>query len=186
MLLVFESRKCTGKKLALANFSGPPLWDIMLEVMSETVKLYGINNLRETLVVAESTRKSMKSNRSQGTKPEIALRKALWAAGLRGYRKNVRSLPGTPDIVFNSHKVAIFVHGCFWHGHQCQKARLPKQNRAFWAEKLKRNAERHEKNQGMLEELGFTVLTAWECELQADREGWVNRIQECIVQHKSP
>lgn len=137
-----------------------------MEVVSESVKLYGINRLRETLVVAESTRRSMQGNRSKGTRPELLLRRALWSAGLRGYRVNVRKLPGTPDIVFGKRKVAIFVHGCFWHGHDCKGTRAPRQNRAFWEEKLRRNQERHEQNCRRLSELGYLTLTIWECNLK--------------------
>src|SRR5687767_15564066 len=90
-------------------------------------KGYGIRNLRETMVVAESTRRSMQGNRSEGTKPELAFRKALWQAGLRGYRKNSKKLPGSPDVVFGKSKLAVFVHRCFWHGcPHCQRNRSPK------------------------------------------------------------
>lgn len=145
--------------------------------MPDSLKLYGINRLRETLVVAESTRRSMQSNRSQGTKPEIDLRKALWQSGLRGYRKNVRKLPGTPDVVFARSKLAIFVHGCFWHGHDCGKAKIPTQNRAFWSEKIRLNQERHERNVSKLQGLGFRAVTVWECELKNDRDGVLRQLQ---------
>ncbi len=138
--------------------------------------MYGINRLRETLVVAESTRRSMKGNKSRDTKPEIALRKGLWSAGLRGYRKNVRKLPGTPDVVFGRAKLAIFVHGCFWHGHECGRARVPTQNRAFWAEKIRLNQERHAAHESALLSKGYAVLTFWECELRREQEALINRV----------
>ena len=134
--------------------------------MSERVKLYGINRLRESLVVAESTRRSMQGNKSRETKPEVALRLALWHSGLRGYRKNVKPLPGTPDIVFGRSKVAMFVHGCFWHGHDCPRYRTPRQNQQFWIEKVFRNEARHNRNVLRLQELGYQTLTVWECELK--------------------
>ena len=156
-----------------------------MEGMSEGVKLYGINKLRETLVVAESTRRSMQSNRSKGTKPEIQLRLELWKQGLRGYRKNVRNLPGTPDLVFGRAKVAIFVHGCFWHGHDCGKARILRQNHEFWKEKVARNQSRHERDVSLLLELGYTVVTIWECEWKAEREGWIEKLKT-LLESKRP
>jgi DNA mismatch endonuclease (patch repair protein) len=138
--------------------------------VSESRKAYGILKLRETWVVSENTRKSMQGNRSTGTKPEERLRKALWAAGLKGYRKNVRKLPGTPDIVFHKHKLAVFVHGCFWHGcPTCTRNRTPATNSAYWAEKLKGNRERDDRNKAKLEELGWRVLVLWECEVEPKR-----------------
>ena len=148
--------------------------------MSETVKLYGINKLRETLVVAESTRRSMQSNRSKDTKPELALRAALWQAGLRGYRKNVRSLPGTPDVVFGRARLAVFVHGCFWHGHGCGKAKTPTQNRAFWLAKVELNQQRHERHLAELAGRGYRTLTVWECELGSDPVAVLGRIKESL------
>lgn len=144
--------------------------------MPERVRLYGLNQLRETLVVAESTRRSMQGNRSQETKPEMKLRRLLWDAGVRGYRKNVARLPGKPDIVFGPARLAIFVHGCFWHGHDCPRSRTPHTNRAFWLEKIRRNQERHDRSVAQLQEIGFRVLTIWECELSADPESWLQKI----------
>jgi DNA mismatch endonuclease (patch repair protein) len=148
------------------------------EEVGDGVKLYGLNRLRETLTVAESTRRSMKANRSTETRPEVALRQALWRAGIRGYRKNVRKLPGTPDIVFGPAKLAVFVHGCFWHGHDCGRARLPATNALFWRTKIDRNRVRHEDRRAQLERLGFRVLTVWECELKADLGQAVRTIRE--------
>ncbi|MCW5940487.1 MAG: very short patch repair endonuclease [Fimbriimonadaceae bacterium] len=148
--------------------------------MADTGKLYGLNRLRETLTVAESTRRSMQGNRSTGTKPEVTLRSALWAEGLRGYRKNVRKLPGTPDIVFGPSRLAVFVHGCFWHGHDCGRARMPSTNALFWQTKIERNRARHEERRAELERLGFTVLTIWECELRHGMGDVVDRIRGAL------
>lgn len=118
-------------------------------------------------VVREGTRRSMRSNRSQGTKPEIALRKALWLEGLRGYRKNLKGLPGTPDIVFTKAKIAIFMHGCFWHGCKlCRRNLVPTANSTYWSSKIEKNRQRDEKNRELLVQLGFDVLVFWECELK--------------------
>lgn len=119
----------------------------------------------------------MQSNRSQDTKLELSLRRALWTAGHRGYRKNVRKLPGTPDIVFRKQKLAIFVHGCFWHGHDCGKTKVPTTNNAFWKEKIRLNQQRHERNASLLEELGYLVVTVWECNMKNDHEGVLRHIQ---------
>lgn len=102
--------------------------------------------------------------RGRDTKPEMRVRKALHAAGLR-YRLHDRRLPGAPDLVFPSRRVALFVHGCFWHRHPgCAAARLPKSRLDFWKPKLAGNVERDKRNQQALEALGWTVLVIWECE----------------------
>lgn len=125
-----------------------------------------LNGLRETYEVRESVRRSMQGNASANTGPEQLLRRSLWSAGCRGYRKNVRSLPGSPDIVFPIAKLAVFVHGCFWHGcRRCTRNLVPKTNAAFWRAKVRANKERDARNTAKLKHLGFHVLTLWECEL---------------------
>lgn len=108
----------------------------------------------------------MRAVKSRDTKPEVALRKALFALGYR-YRLNVKTLPGKPDLVFPKHRTVIFVHGCFWHGHDCKRGnRTPKTNRAYWTEKIARNKARDLRNAAALEAAGWRVLTLWECELK--------------------
>ncbi len=105
--------------------------------------------------------------RSGDTKPEKRLRSALHRSGFR-YRLHVRSLPGTPDIVFPGRRKAIFVHGCFWHSHRCQRpSRKPKSNRAYWLPKLDANRKRDAQNRRRLSALGWQSLTIWECEIRA-------------------
>lgn len=100
------------------------------------------------------------------TKPEILVRKYLFARGFR-YRKNVKELPGKPDIVLPKFKTVIFVHGCFWHGHKdCPKAALPSTNTKFWKEKISKTIERDKTNSLDLENKGWKVLTVWQCELK--------------------
>ena len=82
--------------------------------------------------------------RSKDTKPELAVRKAVWAAGFR-YRLHGKGLPGKPDLVFPALRTVVFVHGCYWHGHSCQKGRIPKQNSAFWRDKFAANKARDQK-----------------------------------------
>lgn len=143
--------------------------------MAEERKAYGILKLRETWVVSEATHASMVSNRSKDTRPEQALRKALWAEGLRGYRKNVAKLPGRPDVVYGPARLAVFVHGCFWHGCPlCGRRRIPKTNRAYWEAKFAQNAERDARNKAALEAAGYRVLVLWECQLRRDG------LRECV------
>lgn len=100
------------------------------------------------------------------TKPEIMVRKYLFARGLR-YRKNVRQLPGTPDIVFPKYKTAVFVNGCFWHGHQgCKYSHLPSTNIEYWEKKIADNLKRDERKTRELEKLGYRVLIVWQCQLK--------------------
>lgn len=113
------------------------------------------------------TRSEMMSRvRSKDTGPEKRVRSLLHALGYR-FRLHRRDLPGSPDIVLPARKVAIFVHGCFWHGHGCKRAgRLPKTNADFWAKKLAANLARDARNRSALENLGWKVLVVWECELK--------------------
>ncbi|MGX7894425.1 very short patch repair endonuclease [Tsuneonella sp. HG222] len=106
--------------------------------------------------------------RSKDTSPELALRRALHAAGLR-YRLHAR-LPGSPDIVFGKARLAVFVHGCFWHSHDgCKRARIPSTRQDYWIPKLKRNVERDQASIEALIGLGWRVIVAWECELSGER-----------------
>ena len=108
----------------------------------------------------------MRQVKSKNTGPELRLRKALHALGLR-YRLNVSALPGKPDLVFPKHRAVVFVHGCFWHGHDCKRgARTPKTNREYWVQKIARNKARDAKNKEALETLGWRVFTVWECQLK--------------------
>lgn len=102
--------------------------------------------------------------KGRDTRPEMRLRRALHAAGLR-YRLQVKELPGRPDIVFRGAKLAIFVHGCFWHRHPgCQHTRTPKSRSDFWERKFEENVERDARQASELEAAGWTVMTLWECE----------------------
>lgn len=149
-------------------------------------KAYGINQLRETWVVKESVRRSMQSNRSVDTEPERILRAALWSAGLRGYRKNVRKLPGSPDVVFGVCKVAVFVHGCYWHRcPKCQRNIHPKTNSEFWRAKFERNVERDKRNKRALRKLGYKVIVAWECEVRRDVTRVVLKIEKALIESDS-
>lgn len=104
--------------------------------------------------------------RSKNTKPEILVRKFLFAHGFR-YRINVKTLPGTPDIVLKKYKTVIFVNGCFWHGHEgCRYAHLPKSNLEYWETKINRNKERDLQERIQLRRMGWHVIQFWECQLK--------------------
>jgi len=110
----------------------------------------------------------MRRVKGRNTSPELKVRRMLWAMGLR-YRLHRKDLPGAPDIVLASRRLAIFVHGCFWHGHDCARgARVPKQNRDYWTGKIGRNRSRDLASQAALEALGWTPLVIWECDLKDD------------------
>lgn len=104
--------------------------------------------------------------RSKDTKPELLVRKELWRAGFR-YRLHAKELPGRPDLVLPRLQTAVFVHGCYWHGHCCQKGRIPRANSGFWAEKFAKNKLRDARNRARLRRLGWKVIVVWECTLYA-------------------
>jgi DNA mismatch endonuclease, patch repair protein len=112
-------------------------------------------------------RRSWLMSRVKGrdTAPEIAVRRMFHALGYR-YRLHVKSLPGKPDIVFGPRKKVVFVHGCFWHGHKCQKGRLPKSNTAFWNAKIATNKARDHRHKKSLNAAGWQVLVVWQCHLK--------------------
>lgn len=112
----------------------------------------------------------MSRNKSKNTKPELLLRKALYQNGIRGYRVNYKKLPGKPDIVFTKKKVVIFVNGCFWH--RCPNCNLPmpKSNVTFWKEKFTNNIIRDKNKTEKLQQLGWDVITIWECDLNDKME----------------
>ena len=117
--------------------------------------------------------------RSKDTKPELKVRRWLWSHGYR-YRLNVKSVPGKPDIVMRPYRTAIFVNGCFWHGHETELkiengelkiigsccCKIPTTNREFWVAKIRRNQERDRKNYRLLQENGWQVIVIWECQLK--------------------
>lgn len=113
----------------------------------------------------EQRHKNMSNIRSKNTKPEEKVRKDLFSRGFR-YRKNVRSLPGCPDIVLPKYRTVIFVNGCFWHKHDCGRFVWPSSNQEYWVPKIMRNVERDQTNQAELKKMGWRVLVVWECSLK--------------------
>jgi DNA mismatch endonuclease (patch repair protein) len=117
----------------------------------------------------------------KNTSPEMLVRRHLHSKGLR-YRVTPK-LPGKPDLAFPKKKIAIFIHGCFWHGHQpdCPVFRLPKSNTPFWRDKIDGNRLRDLKKQGELECMGWTVLTTWECALERDTGRELDRLFDAVT-----
>ena len=119
----------------------------------------------------------------KNTKPEILVRKFLFSKGFR-YRINVKTLPGKPDIVLPKYKTVIFVNGCFWHGHNCKKGKLPSSNTDFWRGKISNNKLRDDKNSDLLIKLGWKVIIIWQCEISKidNRIKILNKLLEDIKQ----
>ena len=128
----------------------------------------------------EQRHRCMSHIRSKDTKPELKVRRWLWSHGYR-YRLNVKSVPGKPDIVMRPYRTAIFVNGCFWHGHEVTMSpvqdsgfkvqgssccKIPQTNHKFWVKKISRNRERDEENYRLLQENGWHVIVIWECQLK--------------------
>lgn len=111
------------------------------------------------------------------TKPELFIRKAIFAEGYR-YRLHRKDLPGNPDIVFSKRKKVIFINGCFWHGHNCKKAALPTTNKIFWEKKLTGNKERDKRNLSKLKTLGWKSLVIWQCQIKKSTlKSQINKIK---------
>lgn len=115
--------------------------------------------------VPEARRNVMRANKSKDTKPELVLRSLLHRLGYR-YRLHPKAVPGRPDIAFPGRRKAIFVHGCFWHGHDgCRRANVPKTRTGYWLPKLAANRERDGRKEAELSAMGWQSMTVWECEL---------------------
>lgn len=110
----------------------------------------------------------MRANKAKDTVPELLLRKALWNAGIKGYRLHMKLIPGRPDISFPRRKIDIFINGCFWHRCPYCNPHFPRSNAAFWEDKFRKNQERDARKQLDLENLGRYVLIIWECEIKKE------------------
>lgn len=128
----------------------------------------------------------MASIHSEDTRPEQAVRRELWHRGYR-FRKCVRTLPGTPDIVLPKYRTCIFVNGCFWHGHKgCSKFVMPKTRTEFWVNKIARNQERDLVNIQRLESIGWSAITVWECELsKSGIENTMEKIESMLEENRT-
>jgi DNA mismatch endonuclease, patch repair protein len=128
------------------------------------VPVHARYNVREghLLLVDDATSARMGLVRQKGTQPELVVRRALSALGLR-FRLSNRDLPGSPDIANRTQRWAVFVHGCFWHRHGCKATTTPTRNREFWQAKFQRNVERDRRTAEALRAKGYTVVVIWEC-----------------------
>lgn len=120
----------------------------------------------------------MSSVKTKDTGPEIAIRKLLFARGYR-YRLHPADLPGKPDIVFPGRNKIVFVHGCYWHGHRCDKGRLPKSRLEYWRPKIALNKKRDARNIGKLRRSGWGVLVVWQCQLKT-AESLANKMERFL------
>ena len=119
---------------------------------------------------------NMSRIKGKDTKPEIAVRKYLFRKGFR-FRKNDKRYPGKPDIVLPKYHTVIFIHGCFWHHHVgCKQATMPKTITEFWDKKFAQNADNDTRHKQQLEEMGFRVITIWECEIEKDFDGTMEKL----------
>ena len=129
----------------------------------------------------EQRHRCMASIHSRDTKPEMVVRRYLHSRGFR-YRVNVKILPGSPDIVLRKYRTAIFIHGCFWHGHDgCRHFVLPKSNTDFWTAKIERNQERDLERRRQLKQMGWHTIVIWECQLKPKaREATLSELEHLL------
>lgn len=129
----------------------------------------------------EKRHEIMQNVKAKNTAPEIKLRSLLHKNGFR-FRVNRKDLPGKPDIVLPKYRAVIFVHGCFWHGHDCPRGQRPQTNADFWNQKIDRNVIRDKSDVSLLESLGWRVLIVWECEIKKKNEAvLLSRVKEFLL-----
>lgn len=123
---------------------------------------------------------AMRGNKGRDTSPELLLRSALRSHSIRGYRKHVSYLPGHPDVAFSRYRLAVFIHGCFWH--RCPKCNIstPRTNVPYWEEKLRRNVERDKRVFSQLQLAGWRTIRFWECEIRNSLECCVSQVSEAL------
>ncbi len=131
------------------------------------------------MTVDPSRSRTMRAVKSRDTKPEMIVRRLVHAMGFR-YRLHRADLPGKPDLAFAPRHKVIFVHGCFWHGHDCKRgARVPRTNTEYWVAKISRNRRRDAETTATLTQQGWSVLAVWECEIK-DREALAARLKDFL------
>jgi len=127
-------------------------------------------------LTSEARSRLMSRVLNKNTAPERFVRSQLFKAGFR-FRLNRRDLPGSPDIVLRKHKTVVFVHGCFWHGHDCKRGKRPDANKETWAKKIDRNIARDVAATTALEALGWRVFVVWSCTIKAQTEEIIERLR---------
>ena len=147
-------------------------------VPGQAGQIWGVQPKMTDIVDVKTRSRMMAGIRGKDTKPEMAVRRFLHGMGYR-YRLHRRDLPSTPDLVLPKYGTVIFVHGCFWHGHDCRYFRLPKTRTDFWDEKISGNRSRDRKNRKLLEEAGWQVITIHECEIR-DKQDWQQRLLDAL------
>ena len=135
---------------------------------------------RAPIPATTATSRVMSANRGKDTGPELAFRRALREAGLKGYRTHPRQVPGRPDVVFVQQRVAVFVHGCFWHRCPACRFPLPKSHREYWVAKFRRNRLRDRRKMSELVNRGWTPLVMWEHGIQASPRACVARVRRLL------
>ena len=152
--------------------------------MTETPIVNSTSRRKRTMadVFDKDTRSRIMSKiKATETKPEILVRKFLFSQGMR-YRKNLKGLPGKPDIVSRKYGSVVFVNGCFWHGHDgCKHFNLPKSRTDFWRKKIENNIKRDKRNSEMLKEMGWRVFVIWECQLKNDQRNILPNLHAEII-----
>lgn len=126
----------------------------------------------------ETTSRIMSSIKGKDTEPEITLRKLIFRNDMAGYRINFRKVPGCPDICFVGRKIAVFVHGCFWHRCPHCKLSLPKSHTSYWKEKFDKNVKRDKMNLRKLKADGWNTVVLWECQIKKDPVKCMQKVQE--------
>jgi len=132
------------------------------------------------IVDAKTRSRMMAGIRDRNTGPELAIRSALHRKGFR-YRLHSPRVPGKPDLVFPTHHAAVFVHGCFWHGHDCRFFRLPATRQQFWREKIERNRARDAQVRELLAAAGWRQMVVWECALRGQGGGAAERVARRVA-----
>jgi len=141
-----------------------------------------IRDKRSPTPKSENVSKVMSANKAKNSIPELLVRKLLRERGMTGYRLHPKDVIGKPDLVFKKKKIAVFIHGCFWHGCDHCQLSTPKHNSAFWIEKITKNKERDNKKENELKANGWNVITLWECQLKQDQ---INEIEKIIKTYES-
>lgn len=135
-------------------------------------------------ITPQQRRKNMQHIRSKDTSIEVALRRALWHAGIR-YRKNYRAVPGKPDISLTRYKIAVFCDSSFWHGRNFDSKKKPETNAAYWDAKIRRNMERDCEVDRALRAEGWVVLRFWDTDINKHLEDYVRAVKEAILMQKT-
>lgn len=136
-----------------------------------------IRDKRSPTPLNETVSYTMSQIGGKNTKPELMLRKALYAEGIRGYRIHWKKAAGKPDLAWVGKKKAVFINGCYWHRCPLCSLKLPKTNTAFWEAKFDKNIARDKKNINLLNKAGWAVLTLWECEIKRDLDNCMHRLR---------